>query len=371
MSGYNQVDDEFWADTIDWPDDHRDLAIYLLTCEYRNQEGLFRIRTPQIVLDRAWDTPRVEAALEGLTARGWCIHEDGWMLLTKSLRWAPPAGPKQIPGAARKVRNVPRDTRVWAEFYAAATRFAPAFAAVLDAPTGTPSKSPDTVSGASETVPFSTQLNSTPPQAPRVPREPAAAPDLTVVPPPPRMDDHPDQAAALLDKAGVIILDASQIQRLHDDYPDVDLIACARKVIARHRDGGIRGPAFAYFRGIVTSQDAPPLTPAVAQQLPQFDQAAEAVRRAVERHHHQDRFALRDLLASGQPAAAALLDATDTEPWWKHDPQSFEHRQFLAAARATYDQLTVDPAAIEARIDELNGYAHTKAELNGQEYVAA
>lgn len=179
MSGYNQVDVEFWADTIDWPADERDLAIYLLTCEYRNQEGLFRIRTAQIVLDRAWPEERVEAALAGLAGRGWCIHENGWMLLTKSLRWAPPAGPKQIPGAVKKVKNVPRDSRIWRDFHAAAMTFAPDFGAKLDDPRDTHTGTADTVSSARDTDPFSTQLNSssssTPPRGARNENEPPAS----------------------------------------------------------------------------------------------------------------------------------------------------------------------------------------------------
>ncbi len=161
---YNQVDEEFWDDTIEWPEDERDLALYLLTCRYRVTVGLFRIRRDQIAADKRWEAPRVDAALDALTRRGWLLYGDGWMLLRKSLRWTPPGGQKQIAGAVVKVKSAPRDHEIWAAFYTAAERWAPDFAAKLDRPETPYPSTADTVSGAGDTGSFSTptQLYSTP-----------------------------------------------------------------------------------------------------------------------------------------------------------------------------------------------------------------
>jgi hypothetical protein len=182
---YCNVDNEFWADTIDWSADERDLAIYLLTCEYRNQEGLFRIRIGQIEIDRCWPIERVQSALTALTARGWLIHDGSWMLLCNSLRWSPPAGIKQVKGAARRVKNAPVDAPIWASFYDAAVRFAPDFAREIPAPTPTEKTTADRVSAVEEGASFSTQLYSTHSHLTSPPRAQPDATHLTAVASPP------------------------------------------------------------------------------------------------------------------------------------------------------------------------------------------
>lgn len=149
---HNRVHADFWDDTLSWPDDERLAALYLLTCKGRNTEGLFRFRIDHAALDLGWPADRLEAAIAALSARRWAYLEDGWMLLTKSLRWEPPKGPKQCGGAASKVDTVPRSSGVYARFYAAAEAHAPDLAARLDTPTKGYQPAPDTPSRAQEGV---------------------------------------------------------------------------------------------------------------------------------------------------------------------------------------------------------------------------
>jgi hypothetical protein len=147
---HNRVHADFWDDTLTWNDDERLAAIYLLTCKSRNTEGLFRFRVDHAALDLRWTEERLQSALDTLAARGWAHLQGGWMLLSKSLRWEPPKGPKSVGGAVRVVESAPRDSTIWARFYAAAEAFAPDLAAKLDAPSMPLPAAADAPSGAGD-----------------------------------------------------------------------------------------------------------------------------------------------------------------------------------------------------------------------------
>jgi hypothetical protein len=73
----------------------------------------------------------------------------------------------------------------------------------------------------------------------------------------PAFSQEADDAARMLQEAGVQILDGGFLQRLAVTHPQVDLIEVARIAIQRHRTGGIRGSRDRYIAGIVTGDNPP------------------------------------------------------------------------------------------------------------------
>jgi hypothetical protein len=165
-ASYNEVRQDYWEDTVEWPLDERVVAIYLLTSRYRNTEGLFRLRIEQVVLDLdQLGADRVRQAVTSLEQRGWLVQERGWMLLVNGLRWARNKSENNAIGAARVVEAVPRDSHVWAMFCDAAARYWPALRTRLDDPLGTPSEGgPKGVVTPSRRGGSSTHLSSPPTQ---------------------------------------------------------------------------------------------------------------------------------------------------------------------------------------------------------------
>lgn len=163
---------------------------------------------------------------------------------------------------------------------------------------------------------------------------------------------HPDLAAKLLQDAGVQILDAYQLAVLHTDYPTVDLVAVAHIVIKRHRERLITGNPFGYFRGIVTSSDAPKLDISTGQPkpdvpgLPPFEQAFETVDRALKRNRYEWLFTLQDLERS-DPAAAQLLAMSDLSDHWQGNRSTFEAGQWKQALRRQWADATPDQTEVK------------------------
>lgn len=129
MASFHMVSVDFWQDTEDWSSDERSMAIYLLTCPHRTKEGLFRLSPSYVVAELGFNRDRAFATFSALTSRGWIRYDHAAkvMFLCKSLRWFPPTGAKSIAGACSAVSHL-RETPLFADFYAAAERWAPSFA---------------------------------------------------------------------------------------------------------------------------------------------------------------------------------------------------------------------------------------------------
>lgn len=124
MASYHLVYSTFWAETQSWADDERVCALFLLTCEHRKAEGLYRLPSAYAAHDMGWSADRFDAALTALVGRGWAMRDGDWVLLVNGLRWNPPKSKTQATGAARAVADVPLASPLYRAFHTAAERYA-------------------------------------------------------------------------------------------------------------------------------------------------------------------------------------------------------------------------------------------------------
>lgn len=268
---YQRVYTEFWPDTRRWPEDERQLAIYLLTCEQRRMEGLFRHRIAYMADDLGWPADRSGQALEALIARGWCRYDGEWLLLVNSLRWDQPGAGNQTKGAAKAVEPAPIDSELYREFHGLAERYCRGLAELLARPSGAApedsapprpaveERSGERLAGPSEDPgaspsegpphgrgealrtrrrrPFasstsSSSSSSTSSSDSAGPRQDATDPGDAgdgAAPPaaPPAFPEAVERACNELAAAGMPIHDRSTVARLGAQHPDVDLVEAA------------------------------------------------------------------------------------------------------------------------------------------------
>lgn len=124
MASYHLVYSTFWAETQDWTDDERVCALFLLTCEHRKAEGLYRLPSVYAAHDMGWAVDRFDSALAALAGRGWAMRDGDWVLLVNGLRWNPPKSKTQAIGAAKAVADVPVSSPLYRAFYSAAEQYA-------------------------------------------------------------------------------------------------------------------------------------------------------------------------------------------------------------------------------------------------------
>jgi hypothetical protein len=117
------------------------LALYLLTCEHRNLEGLFRLPYAYIQADLAWDEATVRDEMGRLIDLGFIAYDEAArvVFLPKALKYHEPKAPKQVQGAVNALQQVP-DTVLWPLFQEAAAAFAPALSTAIGTPLETPSE---------------------------------------------------------------------------------------------------------------------------------------------------------------------------------------------------------------------------------------
>lgn len=117
-SPYWRVSPRFWADTADWSEDARLLALYLLTCEHRTTEGLFVLRLPYIHADLNWPPERLTQPLAELIGHGFIEHDlkRSVFLIVKALKYQAPANPNSRKAAVRKLALVPSDSPLTCTF---------------------------------------------------------------------------------------------------------------------------------------------------------------------------------------------------------------------------------------------------------------
>lgn len=144
MARYYPVSPLFWSDekVQRWEDETVLLALYLLTCDHRNLEGLFRLPYAYIQADLEWPEAEVRRRMNHLIEDDFVQYDEAArvVFLPKALRYHQPKTEKQIQGAINQLQAVP-ETVLWNDFVAAAEGFAPELFNAMATPSETPLKS--------------------------------------------------------------------------------------------------------------------------------------------------------------------------------------------------------------------------------------
>ena len=128
MARYYPVSPLFWSDekVARWDSETRLLALYLLTCEHRNLEGLYRLPYAYIQADLEWSEVEVRDRMRTLLDSGFIKYDEAArvVLLPKALKYHTCGSDKQIQGAINALQEVP-DSTLWPDFLASAQTFSP------------------------------------------------------------------------------------------------------------------------------------------------------------------------------------------------------------------------------------------------------
>jgi len=127
---YNRISTKFWTDekVLQWDNETRILALYLLTCPHKTTEGLFRLPKQYICADLAW-------SLEGLAKPFNKLLEDGFIkydntvnviLLCNALKYQSPDNPNQEKSAISLLKELPKTDLLY-QFIRQAERFSERF----------------------------------------------------------------------------------------------------------------------------------------------------------------------------------------------------------------------------------------------------
>jgi len=105
------------------------LAVYLLTCDHRNSEGLYWLPTEYIESDLALKADEVGARMAHLLETGFAEYDEGAevVFLPNALKYHEPKSKPQIKGALSALERVP-DTVLFPRFLTAAETHAPTLA---------------------------------------------------------------------------------------------------------------------------------------------------------------------------------------------------------------------------------------------------
>lgn len=128
MPRYYRLSPRFWADTADWTDDERTLALYLLTSPHRTTEGLFRLPKAYICADLDWTPERLSEPFAQLLRKGFIHYDEAVeiVLITKALKYQSPSNPNQIKAALAQLDDLPH-TDLFSLLITVAERYAPTF----------------------------------------------------------------------------------------------------------------------------------------------------------------------------------------------------------------------------------------------------
>lgn len=129
-SRHFRISPKFWSEAKreDWTDDEIILGLYVLTCDHRLTEGLFRLPMPYICSDLRWTSERLAAPLSSLIRRGFIHYDEAAevVLIAKALKWQSPSTDKQMLGAWRQIEELP-STPLFTLFIELAERYARPF----------------------------------------------------------------------------------------------------------------------------------------------------------------------------------------------------------------------------------------------------
>lgn len=137
MREYNRVSPRFWteAQVEGWSDAEKLLGLYLLTCEARTTEGLYRLTWQTVSGDLDWSLERVTQTVSKLLARGFVAYDETArvVLLPKALSYQRPENANQIKAAVKSILALPR-TELLPAFVSAANQHCPELVTALSEP---------------------------------------------------------------------------------------------------------------------------------------------------------------------------------------------------------------------------------------------
>ena len=123
---YYRVSPKFWssAERLGWDEETRLLALYILTCDHRTTEGLFRLPKQYICADMEWSAQRLAQPFQRLCNDGFIEYDDDAkvMLIVKALAYQAPSNPNGVTAALRALKMVP-ETRLDSRFYELSQRY--------------------------------------------------------------------------------------------------------------------------------------------------------------------------------------------------------------------------------------------------------
>lgn len=123
---YWRVASAFWTDekVLGWNDDTRMLALYILTCEHRTAEGLFRLPKGYICEDLGWSTQRLREPFTRLLQDGFIEYDESVKvcLILNALEYQSPENPNQVTAACKIIEELPA-TPLLMRFLALAERY--------------------------------------------------------------------------------------------------------------------------------------------------------------------------------------------------------------------------------------------------------
>ena len=115
---YWRVAPAFWSDEKvtgandgePWTDDAKLLALYLLTCQHRTVEGLFRLPKGYIMEDLGWTEQRLAKPFGQLLRDGFIEYDSRarLCLIVNALEYQAPENPNQITAALKILDDLPR-----------------------------------------------------------------------------------------------------------------------------------------------------------------------------------------------------------------------------------------------------------------------
>ncbi len=109
---YWRVSPAFWTDekVLDWDQDTRYLALYILTCPHRNLEGLFRLPKGYIMDDLQWSPERLGEPFRVLLDEGF-IEYDGrarLCLIVNALEYQSPDNDNYAKAGVKQLAELPK-----------------------------------------------------------------------------------------------------------------------------------------------------------------------------------------------------------------------------------------------------------------------
>jgi hypothetical protein len=123
---YYRVSPKFWssAERLGWDEETRLLALYLLTCDHRSTEGLFRLPKQYILADLEWSAQRLSKPFARLCSDDFIDYDEDAkvMLIVKALAYQSPSNPNGVTAALRALEMVPV-TRLDSRFYELSQRY--------------------------------------------------------------------------------------------------------------------------------------------------------------------------------------------------------------------------------------------------------
>lgn len=123
---YYRVSPRFWtrAEQRGWSDDHKILALYLLTCPHRTTEGIYRLPAKYAQADLEWSAERFTKRLAELSADGFCMYDEDAqvVLIMGAMKYQATSNDNMAKAAVKRLAELP-NTPLTSEFKRLAERF--------------------------------------------------------------------------------------------------------------------------------------------------------------------------------------------------------------------------------------------------------